>query len=270
MNIYSILPFTAGTIYILLLCMLVVNRPWTKRHKLFVGFVAAALLWSMCDVLFRSSYLADYKLLLAKLTICSFTVMLLPFCYFVASYYEQPHNNWLVIAYISIAANVIMAMLGYQPIGIKEGVSIYPEYNIILLVAFTVIPFLILAIRSVFFLSRRLMLAENALIHAQLTYLLLTISILALSAISNIIPIGREFPVSHIGNLLAACLLGYATFRHQLLDLKAVAWTGLVYSGVTMAVAVSYLILLYVFQPWFHSQFGVTTIVFVLGVSFIM
>ncbi|MFC1910593.1 histidine kinase N-terminal 7TM domain-containing protein, partial [Chloroflexota bacterium] len=270
MNIFSIFPLVAAVIYILLMGVLIGHRPWRRRQKLFAAFIGGALLWSIGDVLFRTSYFGDYKLLLARLTFCSFTLMLVPFCYFVASYYERGRDNWLFLAYISFAANVILAALGYQPNGVQTGLSIFPHYNLLLLLVFTAVPFLVLAARGVYYLIRRLMLAENALIHAQVTYLLLTVAILTLSALSNIFPIGRELPISHVGNLMVALILGYATFRHQLLDLKSVTWRGLVYGGVGIVIAASYLILLYVFQRWFHYKFDVASIIFVLCLAIII
>ena len=271
MNIYSIIPLAAAIIYILLTGVIMAHRPWRRQHKLFAGFVAGAFLWSIFDVLFRSAYLADHKLLLAKLTLISFTLMLLPFCYFVTTFYERRRDNWLVLAGISVFATTTLALLGYQPASIQTlGQTIYPIYNVPLLLVSTAFPFLILAGRAVYFLFRRLILAENALIHVQVTYLILTVIILTLSAVSNIFAIGRQLPISHIGNLLAALLLGYGIIRHQLVDLKSIAWQGLVYGGITVAMALSYIVLLYIFQPWFHSQFGALSILFILGLALLM
>ena len=76
-------------------------------------------------------------------------------------------------------------------------------------------------------------------------YLVATVVILSVTVVSNFSVIGRQLPIGHVGNLLVAVLLAYATFRHQLVDVKVVIRSGLVYGGLAFVAAVSYLLLLY-------------------------
>jgi len=260
MNIESFIPLAAAFIYITLLSALLAYRPWRRRHKVFAWFLIGALLWSVSNVLFRSDYLSDQKLLLAKFTICSFTFMLVPFCYFVTTFYERPRDNWLPLAWVPFASSIVLAILGYLPESVQTSPAIYPQYNLTTLLIFIALPLFILGGRAFFNLSRRLILAENPVLHNQTIYLLITITILTLSGASNFFIVGRQLPLGHIGNLAVALLLAYATLKHQLVDIKIVLRGGLVYGGITVFTTISYLLLLYLFQQWFHSEFGLPTV----------
>ncbi len=144
MNVYADIPLVAAIIYVLMLGLLFAHRPWRRRHRIFAWFLSGALMWSVSNVLFRSDYLADYKLLLAKVTICSFTFMLVPFCYFVVTFYEKPRENWLALAYVPLAGSVILAAFGYLPQEVARDPSPYPEYNLPVLLGVVGVPLFIL------------------------------------------------------------------------------------------------------------------------------
>lgn len=256
MNINAIIPLIAAIIYVLMFSIMMANRPWRRRHRLFVWFLAGALLWSVSNILFRSDFLLDHKLTLAKITFWSFTFMVVPFCYFVTTFYDRPRDKWLVLAYVPVISTAILAILGYMPDKVEAGPSFYPHYNMWLLGIFVATPLIILTTRGLYFLVRGMALAENPILHNQLIYLTVTIAILAISALSNFTIIGRQLPLSHIGNLAVAGLLAYATLRHQLLDIKIVIRGGLVYGGVAITTAASYILLLYMFKEWFDSNLG--------------
>ena len=169
--------------------------------------------------------------------------MVVPFCYFVTTFYEKPRDKWLILAYVPVISTAILALLGYMPDSVESGPSYYPHYNIWLLSVFVALPLMILTGRGLFFLSRGIVLAENPVVHNKLIYLIITIDILAISTLSNFAIIGRQLPLSHIGNLFVAGLLAYATYKHKLLDIKIVLRGGLVYGGIAITTTFSYIIL---------------------------
>ncbi len=264
MNINSVIPLIASVIYLLMLGILIANRPWRRRHRIFAWFLIGALFWSVTNILFRGDFLLDYKLALAKMTIWSFTFMIVPYCYFITTYYDRPRDRWLVLAYVPVVSTAIMAILGYVPESIEIGPSYYPHYNMSLLIIFIALPLLILAGRGLYLLSRGIVLAENPALHNQMIYLLITIAVLGISAISNLTVIGRQLPLSHIGNLIVASLLAYATLKYQLLDIKIVIRGGLVYGAIAVTVALSYILILFIFREWFDSNLGLPAILTVL------
>ena len=125
MNIYVAIPLIAAIIYISLLVVLITHRPWRKRHKLFVWFLAGAILWSASNVLFRSDFLLEYKLVLARITICSFLFMMVPFCYFVTTFYSPPRDTWVPLAYIPLLSSIVLSIFNFLPKEINFGPSVY-------------------------------------------------------------------------------------------------------------------------------------------------
>jgi diguanylate cyclase (GGDEF)-like protein len=221
-------------------------------------------------VLFRVDALPDYKLLLAKITICSFTLTMVPFCYFIETFYQQRRGSWLALAWVPLGGSTLLAIAGLLPTTIESTPTYYPTYNLWLLLVVIAIPFSILAVRGLYFLARGIILAENPVIHNQLIYLIATIVILGVTVVSNFSVIGRQLPIGHVGNLVVAGLLAYATLRHQLVDVKVVIRGGLVYGGITFIAAVSYLLLLYGAQQWFHSVFEAPALALAIALAVVM
>jgi diguanylate cyclase (GGDEF)-like protein len=270
MNVYALIPLIAAVIYVGLLSATLAHRPWRRRHKYFMWFLGGALLWSISNVLFRLDALYDFKLLLAKITVCSFALTMVPFCYFIETFYQQRRGNWLWLAWLPLVGSVALAIAGIIPTGVESVPTYYPVYNLWWLLGVMALPFGILTVRGLYFLARGIILAENPAIHNQLIYLIATIVILAVTVLSNFSVVGRQLPIGHVGNLLVAGLLAYATLRHQLLDVKVVIRSGLVYGGITFIVAVSYLLLLYGAQQWFHSVFEVPALALAITLALVM
>lgn len=267
MNVNAVIPLIAAIIYTLLLGILIANRPWRRRHRIFAWFLAGALLWSISNIFFRGDFLLDHKLTLARITFWSFNFMIVPFCYFVNTFLNKPRDRWLVLAYVPAVSTAILAIMGYMPDSVESAPSFYPHYNMWLLSIFVAVPLLILTVRGFYLLIRDIILSENPVLHNQLIYLTITIAILAASALSNISIIGRQLPLGHIGNLAVAGLLAYATFRYQLLDIKVVIQETLVYGGIAVTTAASYLLLLFIFREGFDSNLGLPMVLIAFAMA---
>lgn len=268
MNIYIASPFIAAGIYVYMLVALAGHRPWQKRHKFFAWFLSGGIFWSISDVLFRSDFLTEHKLLLAKITICGFVFMLVPFCHFVSSFYNaKPRDNWLVLAYVSLLLSIGAAVFGYLPDSVAFGPSVYPHYNLVVLLATVGLPFFILAARGIYFLWRRLKTAETPAIHNQVVYLIASVAVLCLSASSNITVVGRQLPTAHIGNLVTAVTLAYAVLKGQLVDFKLIVSRGLQYAGLTLIITTAYLLIIFLLNHWFHLGLGFPVLVGGVGLA---
>jgi diguanylate cyclase (GGDEF)-like protein len=270
MNVYALIPAVAAAIYIGLLSATVAHRPWNRRHRVFVWFLAGALLWSLSNVLFRFDGFYEYKLLLAKITVCSFALTMVPFCYFIETFYHQRRGGWIWLAWAPLVMSIALAAAGILPTRVEESLTFYPVYDLWWLVLSMALPYVILAVRGLYFLTRGIILAENPALHNRLIYLVATVVILSVTVVSNFSVIGRQLPIGHVGNLLVAILLAYATFRHKLVDVKVVIRSGLVYGGLAFVAAVSYLLLLYGAQQWFHSVFEVPALVLAITLAVLM
>jgi diguanylate cyclase (GGDEF)-like protein/putative nucleotidyltransferase with HDIG domain len=263
MNIYVFIPLFALVIYIALFIALVGHRPWKKRHKYFAWFLSGAILWSISNVLFRSSLLPEYKLLLSQITICSFLYMIVPFSYFVSTFYRKPSDRWSFIAFIPFIAGIILAALGYLPEAISFGPSIYPVYNMLFLSTCIALPLIILAVRGIYKLHEHLTKAETPAIHNQTMYLMFAIILLVISVSSNLFVRGRQLPIAHLGSLLIALILAYAILKHQLIDIKLFFRKGLAYIGLLLFVASIYFCMFYISFIWLDFNMNAITVAMV-------
>ncbi len=265
MNIYLAIPVLAFAIYIMLFIILYVNRPWTRRHRLFALFLMGAMAWIISSTMFRSQFFPMHKMLLAQVTFCLFLFMLIPFTYFITTFYRNPRDNWLIIAYIPLLSGIVLSALGYLPESVSRDISYYPEYNRLYMGIFIALPFLVLAGRAVQKLVGRLRTAETALVHNQTIYLLFVIAIFGVSAASNLTMVGRQLPISHLGNLMIAILLTYSIIKHQLVDMKLFLRHGLVYLSMIIIVVVVFMPLLYLAIRFY--EIGLDISVFSLSIA---
>ena len=67
MAIHYLIPLIATFIYVSLLLVVIINRPWQKQHKLFILYLAAATLWGFSNFLLLSNSLMEYKLFLFRI-----------------------------------------------------------------------------------------------------------------------------------------------------------------------------------------------------------
>ena len=88
MNIHSLIPLIATIAYIPLLIILYANRPWQRQKQVFVLFLFAVMIWSFADFLFRSDFLVNEKIIIAKSILCILTFGVTQLHYFLRTYYE--------------------------------------------------------------------------------------------------------------------------------------------------------------------------------------
>src|SRR4030042_4881742 len=212
MNIYSLPPLLAALAYIPLFGILLANRPWNRQQRLFAWFLIAAVLWSGSDVLFRSDFLIQYKLLSAKIVVCTFALAAVQLHCFISSFYPLNKSRWLPLAYASLIIVIFLTAINYVPeaLIIDEGAT-YPVFgNGVFLIGLPLAP---LTGRSVYSLWRRFQDSDDPLLRNQIVYLFLSIGILVLAVSTTFVPWGNEFPISHIGNLITAVILTHAVLR---------------------------------------------------------
>jgi diguanylate cyclase (GGDEF)-like protein/putative nucleotidyltransferase with HDIG domain len=267
MNIYIFVPLFALVIYISIFVPLAAYRPWKNRHKYFAITLAGAIAWNLSNILFRSEYFMDYKLLLSQITICSFFFMIIPFSYFITTFYRKPTKNWLFLAYVPLLSSIVLAALGYLPQSIVFGPSVYPVYNMPLLLITVVLPLVILAIKGVYKLHDHLMHAETPLVYNQIMYLIFAIVLLVLFVSSNLFLRGRQLPIAHMGSLLIALILAYAILKHQLIDIKLFFRKGIAYSGLIIFVAAIYFILFHIAFIWLDFKINTASVAMVTIIS---
>ena len=84
----------------------------------------------------------------------------------------------------------------------------------------------------------------NPVLSNQIISLFLGYCVLVTFSLIAILPWGKEFPISHFGNLINAFILSYATIRHQLVDIRVVLRRGLAWATLATIGAIFYWLLL--------------------------
>jgi diguanylate cyclase (GGDEF)-like protein/putative nucleotidyltransferase with HDIG domain len=272
MNVYVLFPLFVTIAYIPLLVMTVSSRPWQKRHGLFISFLAPAIAFGIADALFRSDFFMQDSIVLLKVLFVAFTLVVVQFYCFISSFFEPGEGRWLPVAYAALAVVIAMMFTGYVPHGVvASGGMLYLDYGI--WVVFLAIPLLVLGGRSLYLFRRRLKALDSPVLYNQIvsliisTSLMLITSILVILILASIIPWSREFPVSHVGTVVVAFIMGYATIRQQLMDVRfvlrrALSWMILIGAGIGI-----YVLLFFLLHLWLGFELHFLTLTAGLGVA---
>jgi len=210
-----LIPLIAVLVYVPLFVILLTNRPWDRRQRLFFAFLITAAVWSLTTFLSRSGLLIQDRVLEAKIIFGLFVLMLVQFHYFISSFYRSEGVR-LPLAYLFVLASIILTWVGLIPKG-TEPLDYGPW---VLAIAVTFL--LIVGVTDIRALLRRREVSSEPSERNQIVYLLVAIVALAVFLVINILPGAAEYPVSHAGNLVVAGTLTYAVVAHRLLDVRVI------------------------------------------------
>jgi diguanylate cyclase (GGDEF)-like protein len=260
MNVYAFIPLLAIIAYIPLLVMTLRSRPWLKQHKIFVLLLVTATLWSMADYVFRSHFFPQFSFLLFKIIIVLFVWMAVQLHAFASSFFPPNRSRWLVFAYASLAGIVGLVIAGVVPEGVitRNGV-LYPQYGAGIL--FLVVPLMSLLLRDLYVLLPRLKNQDNPVIYSQSVTVLVSLLVLTVFGIAAILPFAREFPISHIGNIVIAFILSYSVVNNQLVDIRFVMRRGLTLVSTGVIALAAYWLLLFGLHSLLRIEFGLSEMV---------
>jgi diguanylate cyclase (GGDEF)-like protein/putative nucleotidyltransferase with HDIG domain len=257
MNYYALFPFIAVIAYIPLLITTAGSRPWQKRHTLFILFLVSAMVWSLIDYFFRSNFFPQHSHLLFKAILIVYAVMAVQFHCFSSSFFGPGQGRWLPFAYVSLAIFIALVALGFVTRDvIAVGDKLYPRYS--LGIIFMAGHLLTLAGRNYYVFWKRLKLLDSPALYNQIISLMLGMSVVIVLTVVSLLPWGREFPVSHFGNLINAFILSYATIRHRLLDIRLVLRQGSTLVTLGIIGIVSYWLLLIILHSIFRFELDLT------------
>ncbi len=240
----AFIPLIATVAYAPLFVILVMNRPWERRHRLFFLFLLPAMLWSLATFLFRSHLLMEHKLLLCQVIISVTILMLVQFHLFIRSFYETERVK-IPWAYGFPIATIVLAVLGVIPRGIEVTAGrMSIDYGPwIVAIGFGFL--LTVGMKDIRSLLVKRQVSHDPAERNEAVYLLFAIVILIVFILIAITPRGGEFPVSHFGNLAIAAVFTHAVVAHRLLDVRvifrqAVINAVLYGSGLSMVLVVSW------------------------------
>ena len=214
-------PLVAVVVYVPLLVILLINRPWDRRQKLFLSFLTIAAVWSFATFLSRSGFLIQDRVLEAKIIFGLFVLMLVQFHYFISSFYRSDGVR-LPLVYLFVLASIILTSVGLIPRGTEP--LDYGPWVIAIAVTFL----LTVGVTDIRALARRREVSSEPSERNQIAYLLVAIVALAIFLVTNVLPGAAEYPVSHVGNLVVAGTLTYAVVAHRLLDVRVIFRSALI------------------------------------------
>jgi len=238
---YSFIPLIAAIAYTPLFFIVLYSRPWQRQHLFFVLYLASAIVWSSVSFLLHSSFMLEYKMLLARLMTVAFIWMAVQLYVFSRQFGYGSYVAGATLGYVLLLISIVLAALGYIPesVTVNEGVQF--KIGVWLPVLFAPLAFLVAD--NVYALLRKLRTLTDQVQRTRVTYILIGVCIMAVFSFSNVIESLRSLPVDHFGNLAAACVWTYATVQHQLVDVRIFARRGLSWTALIAVAIVGYIFL---------------------------
>lgn len=268
MNISSLFPLFVVIAYIPLILTTASSRPLQERHKLFLLYLAPATIWSLIDYFFRARLFPEYSKLQFDLIAVAFLITAVQFHVFISSFYPRGKGRWLPFAYTLLAASIAMVFLGYVTGDIHvDGATVYGSYNFGTYILF--VPFMVLIARNTYVFWQDLKSTTDPRRDNQVFSLLLCMGSMLFFIITAFIPWGKEFPISHFGNLINAIILSYAVIQHRLVDIRIVLRQGTAWLALGVVGGLIYWGLLSALHHLFNFQLDVvaTMVAITLGLA---
>ena len=277
MNAVVLVPLIATIVYIPLFVILLSNRPWQRRHRLFLLFLIPAVLWSFVTFLSMLYLLPgndDNKALevtiMIRIVVCIAMLTLVQFHYFVRSFYQSERTK-IPLVYVFLIAIIVLVAPGPIPEYVK-GILMKP---ILILdngvsngwgtIAIFSLFLSTVGVRDIQSLMQKRRLSANPAERNQIVYLLASIVIFTVFFLSGI-P-GGEFPIYHIGNLIVACILTYAVLTHRLADINVVFRQALTYVALYGGGLGLLLLLVWIATGFGDKQLDFKTLAAIIGMG---
>ncbi len=257
MNAYAWIPLAAAIAFVPLFIILIFSRPWHRQYRLLFWYLIPAILWSLADFVFRSDFLVEHKLLLAKVGLWLALWMGIQFLYIIR-YFSKAQFFRPSFAYILLAVLIVLEILGYVPQSIDVGVDgIHVQYGL-WYIGLAFILFLLVS-GDLYFLLRRLISTKNIEERNQITYLLTGIAVLLVLAIVSFAPGGGRFPLTHIGNFINSVTISFVFLQHRLLDMRFIMRRGIVYILTALVIVAIYAMWLSLIHIVMHLDYNLTS-----------
>jgi len=267
---YSVVQFITLVIYIILI-FAVLRYARTKLKKFFMLFLVSSAAWSLVSLMANLQIPFEQAVFWGKMVAPLLLSSLLCHALFVTAFVGKASGKLAVfgIAYLVFIATLVIT--GHMPdafIQMDNGI-VFREYgkSIYLLGAGSLA---FMGIAS-WLLVKSYLASDSSNHRNKITYLMAgLVCMLVLGVVWKVIP-GQIAAVDHIGNLSNVLIITYAILRYQLLDMKLVIKRGLVYSGITIFIAASCLLLIagmnYLLQSWSATVGVAVTVVMVIGIA---
>ncbi|HXZ94289.1 MAG TPA: diguanylate cyclase [Dehalococcoidia bacterium] len=264
----ELIPLIASIVYIPLFVILLSNRPWQQRHRLFLLFLIPAVLWSLLTFLSMKGWFTQNKDLDVSIVVCVAILMLVQFHYLVRSFYQSERIKipWV---YLFLIATIVFVAPDPIPQAWKPNLTNGVNYGYGTIAIFSLFLSTVGA-RDIYCLLQKRRLSPNPAERNQIVYLFASIAMFTVFFLGGIG--GGEFPIYHIGNLIVACILTYAVVTHRLVDINVVFRRALIYAVLYGGGIGIVLVLVYAFlqSTGDTSKFSTLAIIIGLGIPAIL
>jgi diguanylate cyclase (GGDEF)-like protein len=280
MSPQALIPLVATIAYIPLFVILLSSRPWHRQQKLFFLFLIPAMLWSLSSFIFRSDLWPqgelEVKTLQVKIVVCLSIWMLVELRHFGASFYRSERAR-LPLTYLFLVATIILAALNHIPAEIGYTASgIVVDYGYWIM-AITLTLLFTVGVKDIRALIRKYTVSDNPAERNQIIYILASIMVIVGFFFGVRAPgVVAEYPVTHIGNFVVACILTYAVVAYRLVDVRVIfrrAVINLVLYGAGLGIVLFASWLVFsrqIGQADVQAAFGPLALIITAGVLFIL
>ncbi len=101
---------------------------------------------------------------------------------------------------------------------------------------------------------------DNPVIYNQTVLLVLCLIVLGVFVGGSMLPLAKDFPIAHLGNIINAMILNYAVVGHRLVDIRYILRRGTIWVTTAVIGIATFWILLFLFHYLFAFNISVTAL----------
>jgi len=241
LSIAQLIPLSAMLLFAGLFALVVASKPRTKLRQIFSIYLFTMVSWSLSALMTLS--LQEHILPWFRVMTAMPIAMMVAMVFFIQNLLGY-RSRWILL--VSLYGLVAVPLALFSPHIIESaylnaaGVLEYHFGPLLVLVAG---PGYLLTIVNLVILIRGYAQTDDANQRNRFRYLIIGLLITLLASLINFTEWGR-YPLDVAANGLTAILIAYAILRHQLLDIRVVVRTGLLYSVVTAIFTALYFVII--------------------------
>ena len=242
MNLSAAISFIAILFYTALLVVVLWRNIKTRLKLYFALYLAAMLIWSSGSFMVFNSHNPGEALFWNRFMVIGSTAMPIAFFGYVQVFLMRERDQWLRLGWIGYLLTQGANLAGWvvTDARVVNG-GLENRYGpAIALVSLTWVFFMGFSGLSLLQEYRK---SRDPVHQNRIKYLIIVLLLIFAGSVTNSTDLHR-YPVDVGFNILAALILAYAIFRHQLLDISAVVRKGVLYSMLTVLLGAGYFLLI--------------------------
>jgi len=240
-DINTIIPITATVLYAALYVMVATSKPQNTIKRRFRYYLLSMLIWSFGAFMVLIDF--GHTTFWFRLMSAGGTASMITLFYFMQEMVHNPIKVWSRIVYIygfiAITVSIFTDLVVLQA-SIINGELIYEMSS---LISFVAGPGFLLIIYNAYQLFRSSKTSRDETQITRYVLLVLAIIVILIGGASNFVGLGK-YPVDIAANVVAALIITYSIFKHQLLDIQVVIRKSILYAIPTVIIGAAYFLIL--------------------------